>query len=92
MSAWYGVPIDMKIPLVVTIIPGNRYFRLEGKSYYFNRNMPLEAEERERQLHRGIPTEGIVSFAFNQALFSRLINCQEKAPAGYPAGVWSLSY
>ena len=42
MSAWYGVLIYMKIPLVVTIIPGNRYFRLEGKSYYFNRNMPLE--------------------------------------------------
>ena len=32
MSAWYGVLIYMKIPLVVTIIPGNRYFRLEGKS------------------------------------------------------------
>ncbi len=54
--------------------------------------LPLEAEGREGQLHRGIPTEGIVSFAFNQAPFSRFINCQEKAPAGYPAGVWSLSY
>ncbi len=32
--------------------PGNRYFRLEGKSYYFNRNMPLEAEGLEGQLHR----------------------------------------
>jgi hypothetical protein len=29
--------------LIGPIIPGNRYFRLEGKSYYFNRNMPLEA-------------------------------------------------
>jgi len=38
--------------LVVKIIPGNRYFRLEGNSYYFNRNMPLEAERREGRLHR----------------------------------------
>ncbi len=30
-----------------SIIPGNRYFRLEGKSYYFNRNMPLEINGRE---------------------------------------------
>ncbi len=38
--------------LVVTIIPGNRYFGLEGNSYYFNRNMPLEANEREGRFHR----------------------------------------
>ena len=31
----------------VTIIPGNRYFRLEGKSYYFNRNMPLTIQGYE---------------------------------------------
>ncbi len=42
------------VPPPGTIIPGNRYFRLEGKSYYFTRNMPLEAEGREGQLHRGI--------------------------------------
>ncbi len=42
--------------LEVTIIPGNLNFRLEGKSYYFNRNMPLEAEGREGQLHRVIDT------------------------------------
>ncbi len=27
---------------LVRIVPGNRYFRIDGKSYYFNRNMPLE--------------------------------------------------
>ena len=92
MSAWYGVLIYMKIPLVVTIIPGNRNSGHPTEKLIFHLKLTLEAEEREGQFHRGIPTEGIVSFAFNQALFSRLINCQEKAPAGYPAGVWSLSY
>ncbi len=40
--------------LAVTIIPGNRYFRLEGKRGIFQQLLPLEAEEREGQLHREI--------------------------------------
>ena len=35
MSAWYGVLIDMKVSLVVTIIPGNRYFGLEEEKLLF---------------------------------------------------------
>jgi hypothetical protein len=38
------------------IFPGNRYFRLGEESYYFNRNMPLEAGVREGRLHREIVT------------------------------------
>ncbi len=33
------------------IISGNRYFRLEGKSYYFNRNMPLEEPPNGQEHH-----------------------------------------
>jgi len=38
--------------LADNIFPGNRYFRLKGKSYYFNRNMPLEVRGYELRLHR----------------------------------------
>ncbi len=40
MSAWYGVLIDMKIPLVVTIIPGNLNSRIQPKNSYFNSYCP----------------------------------------------------
>jgi len=41
----------------VTIIPGNRYFGSEGKSYYFNRNMPLEELVSEAKNWQGLPKE-----------------------------------
>ena len=44
----------------VTIIPGNRYFRLEGKSYYFNRNMPLEELVSEAKNWQGLPMNDII--------------------------------
>ncbi len=34
--------------------PGNRYFRVEGEKFIFQQLLPLEAEGREGQLHRGI--------------------------------------
>jgi len=52
VSAWYGVLIDMKIPLVVTIIPGNRYFGHTTEKFIFQQLLPLGAEGREGQLHR----------------------------------------
>ncbi len=42
-----------------SIIPGNRYFRLEGKRGIFQQLLPLEAEEREGQLHRVIETDAM---------------------------------
>jgi hypothetical protein len=50
------------------IIPGNRYFRLEEESYYFNRNMPLGAEEREGRLHREIVPSGERRVTENEGL------------------------
>ena len=41
LSSLYTLRVDCQRLSEVPIIPGNRYFRLEGKSYYFNRNMPL---------------------------------------------------
>jgi hypothetical protein len=38
----------------VAIIPGNRYFRLEGKRGIFHQLLPLEAEGREGRFHREI--------------------------------------
>ena len=38
----------------VKTIPGNRYFRLDEESYYFNRNLPLEVQGYEGRLNREI--------------------------------------
>ena len=41
----------------VNIFPGNLNFGPEGKKGIFQQLLPLEAEGREGQLHRGIETE-----------------------------------
>ena len=41
MSAWYGVLIDMKIPLVVTIFPGNLNSGHPTEKFIFQQLLPL---------------------------------------------------
>jgi len=41
VSAWYGVLIDMKIPLVVTIIPGNLNSGQLTQKLIFHLKLPL---------------------------------------------------
>jgi hypothetical protein len=40
----------------VAIIPGNRYFRLDGQSVCYWGNLPLEVMGREGRFHRVIKT------------------------------------
>ena len=53
----------------ITIITGNRYFRLEGKSYYFNRNMPLEELVSEAKNWQGLPKEKGLSTIHHHLIF-----------------------
>ncbi len=48
----------------VTIIPGNRYFRLGGEGGVFHQLLPLEVQGDEGRLHREICPSGEVGFDY----------------------------